>query len=1010
MPTELRFDGKVAIVTGAGNGLGRSHALLLAARGAKLVVNDLGGGIDGGGKSSKSADIVVDEIKAAGGEAVANYDSVVDGDKIVQTAMDSFARIDIVINNAGILRDSSFAKMSEEDWDLIYQVHVKGSYKVAAAAWPHMRDQKYGRMIMTASAAGIYGNFGQANYSMAKLGLTGFANTLALEGKGRNIFTNTIAPLAGSRLTETVLPEDLIKALKPEYVSPLVAWLCHQECEENGSLFEVGGGFFGKLRWERTEGKMFRLGREVTPDTIKKSWSTITDFGKSSHPIDIASSMQPIMGNIQAGESKGGNEFIDVDEALGHEFEPTKSSYDERDLALYALGVGAGSDPCDDKDLQLVYEMHGKGFKALPSYAVIPAVNQVIGMAKEGKSAPGFHFGIDRLLHGEQYTELVRPLKPHATLTHKSKVKSILDKGKNALITYETKSYDEDDNLMIVNELTAVIRGAGGWGGERGSSEKVNPAPDRKPDFEVEQKIDANQALLYRLSGDWNPLHVDPSMAKAFGFEKPILHGLCTFGHATRHVINSCFPDADPRFFKSIKVRFSDSVYPGETLITQMWKDGDNRVVFSCKVKERDKVVISNAAIERYTEIPKAAPKKKAAAQASAAAPVNAEPKSADVFTAIKQFVAADANLVDQIQTIFQFKLSAPDSTYTVDLKNGAGSVGAGETVKPECTLELSDSDFMDMCSGKADPQKLYFAGKLKISGNVMASQKLTFLQKLDPQAVINAAKARVGASGGGDAAESAAPAASDEPTTADVFVAMGDYVQRNPDLVSQVGVVYQFQITDPDSVWTLDVKNDKGSVSEGETIKPECTLELSDSDFLDMTQGKADPQKLYFAGKLKISGNVMASQKLTFLQKIDPAQAKDAVLKGRAAKAGGGASKPAAKLAAKAKEASAPMLFDKLGTYAGANPGVVDQVAASMQWKITGPDSSWAVDFKQGRASVTEGGLEGADATFTISDGDLMALAKGEASARVLFQNGKLRVDGDVKVAHRLEFLKKLL
>ncbi len=1008
MASELRFDGKVAIVTGAGNGLGRTHALLLASRGAKVVVNDLGGGIDGGGKSSKTADVVVDEIKAAGGEAAANYDSVVDGDKIVQTAMDSFGRIDIVINNAGILRDSSFAKMSEDDWDIIYQVHVKGSYKVAAAAWPHMRDQKYGRMIMTASAAGIYGNFGQANYSMAKLGLTGFANTLALEGKGRNIFTNTIAPLAGSRLTETVLPEELTSALKPEYVSPLVAWLCHEDCEENGSLFEVGGGYFGKLRWERSAGKMYRLGRDITPDALKKSWKEITDFTESTNPIDIASSMQPIMENIQAGESKGGNDFIDVDLALGYEFESSDSSYDERDLALYALGVGAGEDPNNDSDLQLIYEMHGKGFKALPSYGVVPAVNQIIEMAKQGKSAPGLNFGIDRLLHGEQYTELVRPLARHATLTHKSRVKSILDKGKNAIVTYETKSYDQDGNLMITNELTAVIRGAGGWGGERGASEPVNIAPDRKPDLEVEQKIDPNQALLYRLSGDSNPLHVDPNMAKVFGFDKPILHGLCTFGHATRHVINSCFPDADPRYFKSIKVRFADSVFPGETLTTQIWKDGDNRYVFTCKVKERDKVVISNAAIERFAEIPKAAAKKKpAAAAANASASVNLEPNSADVFTAITSFVAADKNLAGQIQTIFQFKLTAPDSTYTVDLKNGAGSVGVGETVKPECTLELSDSDFMDMCTGKADPQKLYFAGKLKISGNVMASQKLTFLQKLDPQSVIDAAKARGGGAGGGASAE-AAPA-SEEATTADVFVAMGDYVSRNAGEVTKIGVIYQFKITDPESVWTLDTKNGKGSVTEGETAKPECTLELSEADFLDMTQGKADPQKLYFAGKLKISGNVMASQKLTFLQKIDPEQAKEAVLKARAEKASGGGSAPA-KVVAKVKEPMAPVLFDKLEALVSGKGGGTAKVLASMQWNITGPDAVWAVDLRDGKGSVTKGELDDADATFTISDDDLLSLAKGEATAKVLFQQGKLRVDGDITVAHRLDFFKSLL
>ncbi|MEO8799865.1 MAG: SDR family NAD(P)-dependent oxidoreductase, partial [Polyangiaceae bacterium] len=175
MTQDLRFDGKVVIVTGAGNGLGRSHALLFGSRGAKVVVNDLGGGHTGGGKSSAAADKVVEEIKAAGGDAVANYDSVEDGAKIVQTALDHFKRIDIVVNNAGILRDVSFPKMTQEDWDLIYRVHVLGAFKVTHAAWAHMRDQGYGRVIFTASAAGIYGNFGQANYAMAKLGLHGFA-------------------------------------------------------------------------------------------------------------------------------------------------------------------------------------------------------------------------------------------------------------------------------------------------------------------------------------------------------------------------------------------------------------------------------------------------------------------------------------------------------------------------------------------------------------------------------------------------------------------------------------------------------------------------------------------------------------------------------------------------------------------------------------------------------------------------------------------------------------------
>jgi len=168
MAKNLRFDGRVAIVTGAGGGLGKAYALLLASRGAKVVVNDLGSTHTGEGHSSKAADVVVDEIKKAGGEAVANYDSVEDGDKIVQTALDTWGRIDIVINNAGILRDTTFLKMTDKDWDLIYRVHLKGSYAVTKAAWPHMRDKEYGRIIMTTSAAGIYGNFGQSNYSAAK--------------------------------------------------------------------------------------------------------------------------------------------------------------------------------------------------------------------------------------------------------------------------------------------------------------------------------------------------------------------------------------------------------------------------------------------------------------------------------------------------------------------------------------------------------------------------------------------------------------------------------------------------------------------------------------------------------------------------------------------------------------------------------------------------------------------------------------------------------------------------
>jgi 3-hydroxyacyl-CoA dehydrogenase/3a,7a,12a-trihydroxy-5b-cholest-24-enoyl-CoA hydratase len=331
MSDQLRYDGRVAIVTGAGNGLGRSHALLLASRGAKVVVNDLGGGFQGTGASSSAADKVVAEIKEKGGEAVANYDSVENGDKIVKTAIDAFGKIDIVVNNAGILRDTSFRKMSEQDWELIYKVHMLGAFRVTYAAWPHMLDAGFGRIIFTSSAAGIYGNFGQANYSAMKIGLIGLGQTLAAEGRKKNVRVNVIAPIAGSRMTETVLPKELLDALKPEYVSPLVAYLVHEGCEETGGVFEVGGGVMNKLRWERTVGKTFKLGRDITPDAVKAAWSQITDFEKSTHPANITESMQPVMDNLNS-KSKGGNQFIDVDAAMGFKYPEQQMTYDPRDF------------------------------------------------------------------------------------------------------------------------------------------------------------------------------------------------------------------------------------------------------------------------------------------------------------------------------------------------------------------------------------------------------------------------------------------------------------------------------------------------------------------------------------------------------------------------------------------------------------------------------------------------------------------------------------------------------
>lgn len=298
--TDVRFNNRVVVITGAGNGLGRAYALEMGKRGARVVVNDLGGSAFGDGSDQAAADVVVNEIKAAGGEAVANYDSVTDGEKIIQTAMDTYGQVDVVINNAGILRDKTFHKMEEQDWDLIYDVHVRGAFKVTHAAWPYMRENGYGRLIFTASAAGIYGNFGQTNYAMAKLGLHGMSQTLALEGMSKNVLVNTIAPIAGSRLTETVMPQEMVDALKPEFVMPLVLKLCDENSKETGGLYEVGAGWIGKVRWERTKGHSFSVKEGFSPEDVNEAWDDIVDFTDADHPASIADANRPIIKNLKS--------------------------------------------------------------------------------------------------------------------------------------------------------------------------------------------------------------------------------------------------------------------------------------------------------------------------------------------------------------------------------------------------------------------------------------------------------------------------------------------------------------------------------------------------------------------------------------------------------------------------------------------------------------------------------------------------------------------------------------
>ncbi|MFC5995003.1 SDR family NAD(P)-dependent oxidoreductase [Pseudonocardia hispaniensis] len=272
-------EGRVIAVTGAGNGLGREYSLVLARAGAKVVVNDLGGARDGSGAGSAAADAVVAEITAAGGEAVANYDSVATqqgGKAVVQTALDAFGRIDGVVANAGILRDKAFHTMSADDWNAVQQVHLYGGFYPLHAAWPHFRAQSFGRIVVATSTSGIYGNFGQANYGAAKGGLIGLINTLAIEGRTYNITANAIAPMAATRMTEDIAPPELLARLTPGFVAPVVGHLLTEENTETGSVLVAGGGQVHRVRQFQSKGVTFA---EVpTIEQVGDRWDEIVDL------------------------------------------------------------------------------------------------------------------------------------------------------------------------------------------------------------------------------------------------------------------------------------------------------------------------------------------------------------------------------------------------------------------------------------------------------------------------------------------------------------------------------------------------------------------------------------------------------------------------------------------------------------------------------------------------------------------------------------------------------------
>ncbi|NXI27041.1 DHB4 enzyme, partial [Sterrhoptilus dennistouni] len=687
-------------------GLGRAYALAFAERGASVVVNDLGGDFKGYGKSSSAADKVVEEIRAKGGKAVPNYDSVEDGEKLVKTALEAFGRIDIVINNAGILRDRSFVRISDEDWDIIHRIHLRGSFLVTRAAWNHMKNQKFGRIIMTSSAAGIYGNFGQANYSAAKLGLLGLANTIAVEGRKYNIHCNTIAPTAGSRLTQTVMPQDLVDAFKPEYVAPLVVWLCHESCAENGSLFEVGAGWIGKLRWERSLGAIVRgKNQPMTPEAVRDKWEKVCDFDNASKPRTIQESISVLsdalsqiesQGNVSMNSTSSGSVVSSSTSIVGRNLGTNVYKYTHLEPILYALGVGMSTK--DPDHLKFLFE-GSEEFCCLPSFGVIPAQTSMFDGVP---SLAGLNIDLARVWKSKRNLTMC-PCSSFLAgeLTSVATVADILDKGSGAVLLIDVNTYCGKD-LVCYNQFSLFFVGAGKFGGKRTSEKAKLTAvpPKRPPDAVISDVTTADQAALYRLSGDWNPLHLDPSFAALGGFQKPILHGLCTFGFAARNVLKQ-FANNDVNRFKAIKVRFASPVYPGQTLQTEMWKEG-NRIHFQTKIKETGEVAIAGGYVDIVPALEKPSAQNLLMTEGL---------QSNLVFEEIGRRVKEmGSELVKKVNAVFQWDITKDGKTamqWTIDLKNGSGAVYQGPArSSADTTFTLSDEDFMDVVQQKINPQK----------------------------------------------------------------------------------------------------------------------------------------------------------------------------------------------------------------------------------------------------------------------------------------------------------------
>jgi 3-hydroxyacyl-CoA dehydrogenase/3a,7a,12a-trihydroxy-5b-cholest-24-enoyl-CoA hydratase len=478
----------------------------------------------------------------------------------------------------------------------------------------------------------------------------------------------------------------------------------------------------GKVRLEKSSGAMVRRpNAPMTVEDVRDNWKDIVSFATPLHHLTQADQLSQVWDAIRKMNNKDGE---NENELLTQTF-----SYTSNQVILYALAVGCSLR--QPNALRFLYENHEQ-FSALPTFAVIPAQSLTMSIMSSGKL--GISLDLVRILHGEQYVELYQPLPTSGTVTLKGKIVDVLDKGSGAVVIYDVEMFDETEKLIALNQFVIFSVGSGGFGGKKVSEQQrpALPPPQRQADQISRETTTIDQAALYRLTGDENPLHIDPSFASTAGFSRPILHGLCSFGYAARHVLHA-YANDDPALFKAIKVRFTKPVEPGQTIETHMWREG-NRIFFEAKVPESNQTILTGGYVDLHNVIlntnSPGAPQESSKSTTSSGTSL----KAGATFDEINKRAKSQPELVKKVGAIIVFDITKDgkvQKSWTIDGKKGTINEGKPqEGTTAQVTITVDDDDFVDLASGKANAPALFAKGKMKVKGNVMLAQKLSTLFK----------------------------------------------------------------------------------------------------------------------------------------------------------------------------------------------------------------------------------------------------------------------------------------